>query len=101
MWEALTDPFRVGARQWLELRDGEVVPRLLEAVKPFLVVWSSLWPDRPHDRVRFDLEPTGGVCSLRWTLVTAGDRPDDDRLDALRHRLDELINGELRYSFGQ
>ncbi len=97
----MTDPFRPGARQWLELRDDEVLPQVLEAVKPSLVVWSSLWPDRPDDRVRFDIEPAGSECVLTWTLLTRSQPPDEDRVKALRYRLNVLINEKLRYSFGQ
>lgn len=101
VWEALVDPFRVGARRWLDLADDEVTPRIFEAVKPTLVVWSSLWPDRADDQICFDLEPAGSGCSLRWTLSTFGDPPDAGRLGRLRYRPNFLINGELRYSFGQ
>jgi hypothetical protein len=101
VWEALTEPNRDPSRPWLELRDDEVAPEVVEAAKPTLVVWSSLWPDRPHDRIRFDLEPSGPASSLRWTLLTPDDPPDDERIGRLRYRLNYLITGELRYSFGQ
>lgn len=101
VWESLTEPNRDTSRQWLQLRDDEVAPRVLEAAKPSLVVWSSLWPDRPDDQIRFDLEPSGSGCSLGWTLLTPVDPPDATRLGELRYRLNFLINGELRYSFGQ
>jgi hypothetical protein len=97
MYEALSDPARDQARrEWLHLKDDEVAPRVLEAVRPDLVVWSSLWPDRPHDQIRFDIEDQ----RLTWTLLgeaTAGDEP---RLDQLRHRINVIINADLRYSFG-
>ncbi|MDQ1491933.1 MAG: hypothetical protein QOJ23_4447, partial [Actinomycetota bacterium] len=32
---------------------------------------------------------------------TPDDPPDDERIGRLRYRLNYLINGELRYSFGQ
>ena len=95
------EPNRDPSRLWLELRDDEIAPKVLEAVKPALVVWSSLWPDRPRDQVRFDLEPSGGGCSLRWTLLTPDDPPDEAAIGRLRYRLNYLINGELRYSVGQ
>lgn len=57
--------------------------------------------DRPDDQIRFDLEPSGPGCSLRWTLLTADDPPDEGRLGQLRYRLNFLINGELRDSFDQ
>ena len=101
VWEALTEPNRDPIRQWLEFRADEMPPRILEASKPGLVVWSSLWPDRPHDRIRFVLEPSGSGCSLRWTLLTPDDPPDEARVRQLCYRLNHLINGQLRYSFGQ
>jgi hypothetical protein len=57
MFEALTRPDRDPARPWLELLDDEQRPRLVEASKPGLVVWSSLWIKRPDAIVRFDLPP--------------------------------------------
>lgn len=101
VWEALTDPFRQASRQWLAVREGEVVPRVLEAREPSLVVWSSLWPERPDDRIRFDITPKGDGSALRWTLLTPSDPPEEARVRELRHRLNELINGQLRESFDQ
>jgi hypothetical protein len=68
VWDALADPGHPGSSAWLDLADGEVAPQVLEASRPALVVWSSLWPDRPRDRVRFELRPKDaaarcdGVC---------------------------------------
>ncbi|MEW9530900.1 SRPBCC domain-containing protein [Microbispora sp. NPDC049125] len=101
VWESLADPRRPGGRQWLDLRPGEVEPRVLRAVEPELVVWSSLWPDRPGDEIRFDIRPAPNGCALRWTLLTPGEAPGQDVIGHLRHRLNFLINGRLRYSFGQ
>jgi hypothetical protein len=50
VWEALAEPNRDPSRPWLELREDEVIPEIVEAAKPALVVWSSLWPDRPGTR---------------------------------------------------
>jgi hypothetical protein len=101
VWEALAEPNRDPSRPWLQLWEDEVVPEIVEAVKPTLVVWSSLWPHRPRDQIRFDLESSGAGCSLRWTLLTPDDPPDEATTGRLRYRLNYLINGELRYSFGQ
>jgi hypothetical protein len=64
-------------------------------------LWSSLWPDRPDDQIRFDLNATGDGCSLRWTLFTPGPRPTESKLGHMRFRLNVLINERLRLSYGQ
>ncbi|MET8234531.1 hypothetical protein ABZS77_28035 [Micromonospora sp. NPDC005298] len=103
VWRSLRDPYAPGSRPWLELRDDEVPPRVVAGYAPVLLVWSSLWPHRPLDRVRFDLGvgPPGQDCALRWTLTTDGDVPSESTLGYLRHRLNYLINGRLRRSYGQ
>lgn len=71
-------------------------PKVIEEVFPSLVVWASLWPDRPDDQIRFDIEDQ----RLTWTLL--GEASDDqERLDQLRYRLNVMINKDLRISFGQ
>ncbi|MER7441878.1 SRPBCC family protein [Micromonospora avicenniae] len=101
VFEALTEPDRDPARPRLRLLDDERAPRILRADCPHLVVWSSLWPRRPEAQIRFDLEPDGGGTQLRWTLLVAQPLPDASLLGHLRKRLNELINAELRYTFGQ
>ncbi|MDH2425640.1 hypothetical protein [Sphaerisporangium sp. TRM90804] len=101
VWESLRDPRRAGGRQWLELRPGEVEPRVLRAVEPELVVWSSLWPERAGDEIRFDIRPAPNGCLLRWTLLTPGEAPEQAVVGRLRYRLNHLINARLRFSFGQ
>ena len=102
VWETLTELHRPGAREWLAVAGDEVEPMVVEATRPGLVVWSSLWPDRPHDRIRFTITDDGGEgSSLRWTLESPDDPPDDARLGHIQHRINYLINGEMRESFGQ
>jgi hypothetical protein len=103
VWESLTAPRRDAGRRWLELLDDEIEPRVVEVVKPSLVVWSSLWPDRPRDRIRFDLRlaDDGYGCALRWTLTTTDGPPNDSKRGHLRYRLNLLINERLRLSYGQ
>ncbi len=102
VFEALTQSDRPGAREWLFLADDEEKPGVLEAVDPVLVVWSSLWLKRPDARIRFDIEPDGsGGSMLRWTLSVEPSRPDDALCAHLRKRMNELVNRDLRYSFGQ
>ena len=97
MFEALSDPVADQARrEWLHLEDGEGGPRVLEAVGPGMVVWASLWPDRPGDQVRFDIEDE----RLTWTLLGEASAEDEPRLDQLRYRLNVIINADLRYTFG-
>jgi hypothetical protein len=63
------------------LADDEVEPTVIESSRPGLVVWSSLWRDRPNDRIRFTITDDGGEGSrLKWTLESPGDPPDDARL---------------------
>ena len=103
VFEALTAPDRVGGRPWLRLLDDEHPPRVLEAQEPHLVVWSSLWVRRPDARVRFELprEDGGPGTDLRWVLLVEEPAPDTSLLGHLRKRLNELVNADLRYSFGQ
>jgi hypothetical protein len=83
MYEALSDPIADQARrEWLRLRDGELPPRVLQAVFPSLVVWASLWPDRPADQIRFDIEDG----RLTWALMGEASEEDEERLDQLGAR---------------
>jgi hypothetical protein len=100
--ESLMEPDRDPARPWLRLLADEVHPRIVEARPPELVVWSSLWPSRPDALVRFDLAPDGrGGTDLRWTLLVNEPLPDASKLGHLRKRLNQLINADLRSSYGQ
>jgi hypothetical protein len=98
VWEALTNPDQARS-EWLDLDDSEVVPKVVEASRPTLVVWSSLWPDRPRDQVRFELRPKDGGCAVRWRLLTPGTAPSAEVIRARRHQLNLLINGKLRATF--
>jgi hypothetical protein len=99
VWEALADPQQPGGDPWLDLDADEVAPQVLEASRPTLVVWSTLWPARPADQIRFELRPAGGGCALRWRLLTPDPAPSPEVIRRLRHRLNFLINGELRSTF--
>jgi hypothetical protein len=78
-----------------------VEPTILAAERPRLVVWSSIWADRPELRVRFDLEPAGAGSSVTWTLLGPAGELDEADLDRRRYRLNQLINGRLRDAFDQ
>ena len=103
VYEALTQPDRDPARPWLRLLDDERRPSVVEAAAPDLVVWSSLWDRRPDARIRFELprEREGSGTDLRWALMVEEPPPDASLLGHMRRRINELINAELRYSFGQ
>ncbi len=102
VFEALCEPNRDPARAWLQLLADEQWPLVLAADAPGAVVWASLWPSRPDATIRFDLPSDGhGGTDLTWTLMVAEPLPDPSKLGHLRRRINELINAELRYSFGQ
>lgn len=98
---ALSDPRADPVRPWLHLLADEQPPRVLRAEPPHLVVWSSLWPRRPDAVVRFDLTPRGPETLLCWTLLVEAPMPDAALLGHLRKRLNQLINADLRATFGQ
>lgn len=100
--EALTDVDRDATRRWLLLLPDEHPPLLISTKAPDLVVWSSLWQKRPDARIRFDVASDGAAGALlRWTLLVEEPMPDPSLLGHLRKRLNELINANLRYTFGQ
>lgn len=101
VWQSLTEPRRPAGRSWLALLDDEIEPTIVEAIEPVRVVWSSIWPSRPHDVIEFDIEPTGDGTALRWTVRTPAEPPDATRIGHIRYRMNVLINRELRYSYGQ
>jgi hypothetical protein len=102
VFEALAQPTRGPSRQWLVLRPDEQWPEILLAEESHTVVWSSIWSRRPDARVRFDLRygGGGGGTALRWTLSVDEPAPEPSLIRHMCKRLNELINAELRYSFG-
>jgi hypothetical protein len=102
MFEALTNPNRDPSRPWLLLLDDEIPPTVLECDEPHLVLWSSLWTKRPDARIRFELpvERAGEGTDLCWTLLVDEPLPDPSTLGHMRKRINELINANLRYTFG-
>jgi hypothetical protein len=96
LFEALSNP-AADQRQWLHLRDDELAPVVLQSDPPATVVWSSLWNDRPRDVIRFDIRDE----YLTWTLLGEASEEDEPRLTALDHRINEIVNADLRLSFGQ
>jgi hypothetical protein len=58
---------------------------------------------RPDAVIRFDLprDGAGFGTDLQWTLQVDEPVPDDALLGHMRKRLNELVNANLRYTFGQ
>ena len=99
--EALADPNRDPARPWLTLLPDEVRPDVLDEDAAGLT-WSSIWTRRLDARVHFDLpRGSGGGTDLEWTLLVNDLAPDAALTGHMCKRLNQLINAELRYSFGQ
>jgi hypothetical protein len=100
IWEALCDPWRPNGREWFDLRTGELGPRLLDSRKPDLVVWSSIWEDRPELKIRFEIAAGGAGSAVTWTLL-GPELLSGDEIKRRRYRIDQLINGQLRQTFDQ
>ncbi|MFN2607328.1 MAG: hypothetical protein ABR511_05455 [Acidimicrobiales bacterium] len=100
VWESLRDPWASENREWFQVRPGEVPPTILDGVRPSLIVWTSIWADHPELRIRFDIEPAGTGSLVTWTLQGRQELDDDD-VRGRRHRLNQLINGNLRETFDQ
>jgi hypothetical protein len=101
MFEALTEPNRDPARPWLHLLDDEVWPKMLVTESPSLVVWSSIWQRRPDAVLRFDLSNGSSGTHALWTLSVDEPEPDASLLGHMRKRVNYLIDGSLRMTFGQ
>lgn len=99
--EALTEPNRDPTRPWLLLLADEQPPRVVAVDKPRLVIWSSLWTTRLDARIRFDLAAEGQGTDLRWTLLLDEPLPEPALLRHMGKRLNQLVNANLRYTFGQ
>jgi hypothetical protein len=103
LFEALTQPDRDPDRSWLHLLEDEQRPTIVGEEAPSLVIWSSIWIGRPDATIRFDL-PAGvssGGTDLRWTLLVDEPAPEDSLVGYMRERLNQLINANLRFTFGQ
>jgi hypothetical protein len=101
VFEALVQPNRDPARPWLALLDDEQPPLIGRTEEFNLVTWSSLWVKRPDALIRFDLSGDANGTNLGWTLYVDDPSPDDPLIGHLRKRMNQLINADLRYSFGQ
>jgi hypothetical protein len=101
VFEDLCDPHRQPVRPWLHLLDDEIEPVVVESHEYHRVIWSSLWVKRPDARVQFDLEASRGGTDLRWTLYVDGPVPDPTLFKHMCKRIGDLINANLRYTYGQ
>lgn len=101
VFDSLVDPDQPGARPWLNLLDDEVEPRVLEAERPHRVLWSSIWLRRPDDQVLLELAAADSDTSVKFTLLTPYEAPDDRTIRHLRYRMNVLLYADLRYSYGQ
>jgi len=102
VFEALTEPDRDPYRPWLKLLDDEQRPKVVRSEAPSTLVWSSLWIKRPDAVVEFELAPSpDGGTALRWTVYVDEPIPGEPFARHMRGRLNQLINADLRFSFGQ
>ena len=102
VFEALQEPDRDPLRSWLTLLDDEQRPTVLRSQAPSTLTWSSLWIKRLDAVIEFELPRSAdGGIDLRWTLYVDEPAPDDALVGHLRKRLNQLINANLRHTFGQ
>jgi hypothetical protein len=81
--------------RWLTMESGERRPEEVDA-GPDWVRWASPWPDRPDDEILVEVTADSLGSRLRWTLLSAeGNRPDEDLVRQLRHRLNSMLNDQL------
>jgi hypothetical protein len=73
-----------------------VVPVVLESDGHGVVVWSSIWEDGPDLRIEFHIEPDRGGSVVTWILLGRVGSLDADDVRRRGHRLNQLINGQLR-----
>ena len=64
-------------------------------------MWSSLWDRRSDARICFELAQDGYGTDLHWVLLVDEPVPDASLLSHMRRRINELINANLRYTFGR
>ncbi|GAB19232.1 hypothetical protein GOEFS_077_00240 [Gordonia effusa NBRC 100432] len=101
VFDDLLAPNRQPSRLWLHLLDDEVKPAVIYAGRPDRIVWSSIWSRRIDAQIDFELTPRRGGTDLRWTLLIDGPELEDRLKRHFCQRIGELINANLRYTYGQ
>ena len=86
---------------WLTSLDDKRLPTITQAEEFTIVTWSSLWVKRPDGVIRFDLDAGAGGTNLRWTLPVDDAPPADALIGHMRKRMNQLINADLRHTFGR
>jgi len=81
--------------RWVHLHPGEVQPKILEETPPDGLVWSSLWPISPKDRIEIALAEDSGdtTLSFKWLSETP---PDARGIGITRQRLNKTFGGDIR-----
>lgn len=100
VWDDLVQPKTEGSRVWLVVLPDEVKPRILESESPSRVVWSSLWPSRPDDRIVLELAADGAGTAFSFTMLAKDNPPDESKAGDIRKRLSRLFFADLRLSYG-
>lgn len=103
VWRSLAVPDEPRTRPWLApaLLADEMVPQVLEAHEPRSLVWSTLWPHRPDDRILLETGAApGGDTRLRFTHLSPHPRPTEATVGHLRKRVNQLLFADLRFSYG-
>jgi hypothetical protein len=102
VFESLAEPQLPGARRWLHLSADETAPEVTATVPHSAVAWSSIWPDHPELVIEFHLGPgPGGGTDLEWRLLSPRESPGDAAVRCLQRRMNEIVNRDLRLSYGQ
>lgn len=101
VFEALRHPDADPARPWLDLLPDEQHPVVIESNPPRSLTWSSIWTQRPDAVIRFELPGDSNGTNLRWMLYVDEPLPDQPLIGHMRKRMNQLINANLRYTFGQ
>ena len=78
-----------------------MAPRILHEERPARVEWSSIWVDQPELHIVFGIEPDDAGSFVTWTLLGNEGVFLQEDLRRRRHRLNQLINGQLRDAFDQ